>query len=166
MMTALATRVALAARTQTHGETKPGWQSVTFDLRYRDRAYGSDTTTRVCAIERGAGASERFAIATELDVENDGPSITNTIETLATEVARLTGWAPGSFRLFEHYRAVVVSKPGGGIVRGKDDTESGENVDEVTFPDPVRIGRYSNPDWRRTTLAEVERLTGWTPPGR
>ena len=128
----------------------------------RHRFHGLHTTGGVCRIRvyRPAGFPP-VVIATELP-ENTTTSITNMVEELAAEVlARYLEDRMGQERPFlwiEHYPGSV----SGGV-------READTYDLVTFPDyrpsqRLEAGRwrvrFDEPEWRRLSRDQVERMIG------
>ena len=101
-----------------------------------------------------APTGETVIVATEL-LENEGTSITNMAEHLATQVCREFNIDPEQLLWIEHYT---------GLVDGPDERIP-ESFDLVSFDlsfteDGQQCYRFTEPHWRHMPLAEVSFLTG------
>jgi hypothetical protein len=93
------------------------------------------------------------AIATDLTYRlHSGSSITNTIETVAAEICRQFQISPWDLVLIEHYD-----------LRGEENAiglRHPERFDLVELQWDRRSGEVCDPQWKRLSLEEVERVTG------
>ncbi len=114
-----------------------------YDRRFTYPVPHGEVTTRVRVFRLKTGLD--VLIATELDdEENPGPSITNTIENLATAAVEAFGLDPERLTVYQHYdyRAAAYQPNG-----------EAETFDEVTFEWQEETG--SRPQWRRRTRASL-----------
>jgi hypothetical protein len=93
----------------------------------------------------------RHAVVLTEIAENQGMSITNAAEDLATEIRLVYGLNPSTTAWIEHYTPDSYRERSG----------RAETFDLVTFTwDNAGAARY--PKWRRLTIEEVETTTGAT----
>jgi len=103
-------------------------------------------------------------IATDLDDENPGPSVTNAAEAIASQVCARYGLGPEHLIFVEHYDDRFPGVVNGRLVEGNSGSgsfgrENGESFDWVTFPQR-RDWDFGEPTWKHATKAQVEALLG------
>jgi len=107
-----------------------------YDRRFTYPVPHGEVTPRARVFRLATGLD--VLIATELDDENPGPSITNTIENLATLAVEAFGLDPERLAVYQHYDYRAAGyQPNG----------EAETFDEVIFD--WRDDRASRPQWRR-----------------
>lgn len=96
------------------------------------------------------GSSRTVVIATELIEENEGTSITNMAEHLATLVRRELGVPLDDFTWIEHYPPRLFDR------RGRPELD--EEFSRVRFS--IEGGTYKHPRWQHLSRADVEQMIG------
>jgi hypothetical protein len=115
-----------------------------YDRRFTYQVPHGSVTTRARVFRLNTGLD--VLIATELldHEDNPGPSITNTIENLATEAVEAFGLDPGRLAVFEQYDYRDASyKPNGEL----------ETYDEASFEWDGEEAR--RPQWHRRSRASL-----------
>jgi len=105
---------------------------------------------------------EAVVIATDLDEENPGPSVTNAAEDIAAQACLRYGLEPERTTFMEHYDDRFRGVWRGQLVEDKERAfgrENGESFDWVSFPQR-RGWDCGSPKWKHASKAAVEALIG------
>jgi len=125
-----------------------------------NRHFSRPGTCRIHIFNAADGTT--VVIATDLDEENPGPSVTNAAEDIASQVCLRYGLDPERTVFVEHYDDRFRGVMNGQLVEahsGCFGRENGESFDWVTFPQ--RHGwEFGEPAWKHATKAQVEALIG------